>query len=747
MAGKIAKGMRKRLFQIGVFVVAGAVLLSGWIFRQSIVRGAEARSVAEDQQTRDVVIDANRGTIYDINGNVLAQSATVWNVVLSPNDISGNADKIANSIEGDFTIEQMKDLLATGLSEILGVEEQEIRDRCEKNNYYEIVKRQIDSATKDALITWLDENDVTCVSTLETSKRSYPYNNLASTVIGFTNNDNQGAYGLEAQYNSYLSGTPGRLVASKNALGRDMPYSYEKNYEAVDGKGIVLTLDLNVQHFLEDALDNVITQHHPDNRTCGIVMNVKTGEILAMATKEDFNLNDPYTITDPDTLAQLSTLSGEEYEKARNDAWYRTWKNKAITELYEPGSVFKVVTGSAALEEKVISMDSTFNCVGRYNFNIPGVKPISCWKPAGHGTLDLTRAFVNSCNPAFITIGQRLGIDAFYRYFKAYGLTERTGIDLPSESNSYTLGYEQYGVVELASASFGQSNKITPIQMLTAFCASINDGKLMQPHVVKQLLDSEGNVEQTIEPVVKRQVISAETSAQLRQMLEAVVSVNGNGAVAGYRILGKTGTGEKLDDHNEIATKRVSSMIGAAPADDPEVAVLIMVDEPTSGQVYGSVVAAPAISEVMADLLPYLNVQKEADEDENVTHTVPNLVGTDFLTAKAKLNELGITNTAVYGDGTSVLRQMPAGGAKVGENGTVILYTGENVAEQTVTMVDLIGKTPADANRTLTNMGLNIALSGVSEGDAVTVVNQSVAVGETVPKGTVITVTCVNVGD
>lgn len=718
--------MRNRLFICVmpiVFLLFSVVLANvGYI---AVVNNDFYQNKATQQQLRDVTVNANRGTIYDCNMNVLAQSVTVWTVFISPADIEDDEER---------------ETICSGLSEILGVDRETIYQKSQKSNYYEVIARKIDKDKADEVRQFVTDTGVGAVHLIEDTKRSYPYGNFASTVIGFTGDDNQGLYGIEAEYDEELSGTPGRIVAAKNAKGTDMPFQYEKYYDPQDGNSLVLTIDEVIQHFLEQALEDTVATHLVENRAAGIVMDVNTGEILAMATKPDFDLNDPFTIADSATLEAINALPEDQRKEALANARELQWKNKAITELYEPGSVFKVVTGSAALEEKTVSLETTFNCSG--SIQVPGYeRPIKCWKTSGHGVQNFIQAMVNSCNPAFVTVGSSLGAETFCDYVRAFGFMERTGIDLPGEADSIVYNADQMGPVELASCSFGQSNKITPIQMITAIAAAVNGGKVVEPHVVKQILDQDGNVVKTVDTTVKRQVISEETSATMRSVLEQVVKDNGNAYIPGYRIGGKSGTAQKLDSNDDTAY--ISSFTAFAPADDPQIAILVIVDTPRDGQIYGSAVATPAVTDILKQTLPYIGVQEKFTEEEleKLEVSLPNLVDSDVLTAKSKLAGIGL-DARVIGNGNTVLKQVPARGSSVPSGSKILLYT-EDVPEEMTTVPDLTGMSPAQANTELTNRGLNIKFDGgASQQSGAKVVSQDIAKDTQVPKGTVVSVHC-----
>lgn len=724
--------MKNRLMHI--VTVLSVVIFVAIIFRiayLTVFQHDYYTTVASKQQLDDMTVNANRGTIYDRNMKVLAQSATVWTVFISPVDIPSDAQR---------------EKIASGLSNILDVPKKDILNKMKIKNRYQEIKKKVEKPQVDKISEFKQKNKISAIYTIKDTKRYYPYGNFAASVIGFTGSDNQGLYGIEAYYDNYLKGTPGRIVSAVNANGTDMPFSYEKYFEPKAGNGLVLTIDESIQHFVEKTLDQTVEEQKVKNRTCSIVMDVNTGAVLAMASKPDFDLNKPFEIQNKQVKKALDKLTGDEYKKAVSNAREAQWKNKAMTELYEPGSVFKVVTGSSAIEEKAVKLSDSFSCSGAYHFN-NGAKPIHCWKRGGHGTLDLTGAFVNSCNPSFIAIGQRLGLDKFYKYLKAYGIYDKTGIDLPGESGSLTVAKNDCGVVELASQSFGQSNKITPLQMITAYCAVVNGGYLVQPHIVSQRLDENGSVLENYNPGIKRQVISEETSKTMREILEACVTAHGGTSayIKGFRIGGKSGTSEKQSKGDDKEA-RVSSFVGFAPANDPKIAVLVMVDEPSAGEVYGSLVAAPGVASILADTLPYIGVEKAytAEELAKLDISVPNVTNSAVIEAQNKLKNSNL-KYRVIGNGGKVTKQMPIGGSNIPREGTVVLYTNKKPKKQTVKVPDLKGLTPSAANSLLTNKGLNIRFGSGASGNVKAVVSrQDIAAGTNVERGTIITVTCVH---
>lgn len=726
--------MKRRLnIWVILFLIAftAAILLS--MVKTSITDSVKYQALANSNQFGSININANRGSIYDANGQILAQSATVFNVIVDP------------------AIFQLKDydkldIAADKLVELLGIDRQAFIDKAnKKNSGYQIIAKKVEKPEADLLTAFCNDNDISgkSIYTEPDTKRYYPQGDLAASVIGFLDGDGDGQYGLEAYYDDYLAGVDGRIISARDAVGEEMPYRYEKTYDAENGNSLVLTLDTTLQHYLEKGLEEAVSLHEPNNRSCGIIMNAKTGAILAMATEPGFDLNSPTEIYDEKIRAQLALLSGDEYKTAYSTAREKQWKNKAITELYYPGSVFKVITGSSALEEKVIDLNTPFYC----RTEVVGGRNFHCWTTKGHGTQNFVQAMTNSCNPAFVQIGQRLGTALFSQYYAAYGFTKATGIDLPGEAQT-SLYYpeNQLGLVELASSSFGQTNKVTPIQMITAYAAVVNGGNLVTPYVVSKIEDNNGNVIKTVEPNIKRQVISEETSAIMRSTLESVVNSNGgsNSYIKGYQIGGKSGTSEKQDE--DIAQNRddlyVSSYCGFAPADDPEIIMLVMVDEPTGSEYYGSKVAVPVVTSVFTEALPYLGFYPEytAEELESMDISVQSVEGQEIEQAKASITNDGLIYQVV-GSGTTVVAQVPDKGNQIPHGGTVILYTEENYTEKSSTVPNLIGMSISQVNSTLTNLGLNYKVSGNPNHTGSTVLSQNWPEGSEVVRGTIIAVT------
>ncbi len=751
------------------------IIFSFWVgyklLSYSILDGDKWRMMATDQQLSSVVIKANRGSIYDANGTTLAQSSTVWDVTISPHniDLSNTKAKEQYDIKAKALIEKGEtpepyvdraELISQKLSELLGVDYSKIKTACaDTTKQYYMVKRKVEKPEANEITAFMNENGLNSddIYLWPTSKRYYPNDSLASNIIGFTNFDGDGVYGLEAYYDDYLSGTDGKAVYAVAADGRKLQNSSDAYYSAVDGYSLVLTLDEVLQHYLEKNLELCVSQHQVINRACGIIMNCNTGAVLAMATAPSFDLNNPSELKssfDLQTLAEMKESGATEEELDAKEASLREqqWKNKAITELYYPGSVFKTVTCASALEEEVVSLNSTFHCAA-YEM-VAGTK-IKCWSSYGHGTLTLQQAVTKSCNPSFIQIGQLLGKDKFCDYFEAFGFTEPTGIDLPGESGSLYVSRENMGLVELASSSFGQTNKVTPLQMTTALCAIVNGGYLVTPYVVDKMLDSDGNVVKTTETRIKRQVISEETSVQMRQILETVVNENGgsNAYINGYRIGGKSGTTEKIDEYNKLKAETgvdhmtyVPSFAAFAPADDPQIVMLVMADTPTGTQYYGSAVAAPVVSAVFKEGLPHLGIYPTytAEELAKMDAAVPYVMGMEAQRAEAKLNAEGF-EVRYVGDpasGATVSTQIPASGSSIPKGSTVVLYLGNEYDLESAVIPDVTGMTVSQANEAITNAGFNIKISGGAAENANAVAYAQYPVGGTDGyKGNVVEVT------
>ncbi|MFI3168983.1 MAG: penicillin-binding transpeptidase domain-containing protein [Faecalibacterium sp.] len=587
---------RTKLLAAGVVAVCFTVLI-GRLYYLTIVQGDWLSGKAAAQQLRDTEVPADRGEIYSSDGTLLATNASCWTIRASPREMA----------------EESIALAAQGIAEILELEEEDVLALfSERTSNDCLLKQRVDRMSADAVRDFCEENDITGVLINQDTKRYYPEGELLASVLGFTNVDNVGVSGLELEYDSVLTGTDGMVLTASNAWGYTLDTSYVTALSAEQGDSLVLTIDANIQYYLENTLNYGVQETNVAARAVGIVMDVNTGEILAMATTPSYDPNEPRVIYDEETRLAVEALEGDEQTEARTLAQQTQWRNKAVSDLYEPGSVFKLITASAALDAGVITMEDTFLCSD--SINVSGTT-FHCANNKSHGLQTVTETLMNSCNQGLIQIGARLGADAFFDYFEAYGLCAATGIDLPAEPESseyYTA--DELGPVELASCSFGQSSKITYLQMITAVCAVVNGGYLMQPYVVSQVLDSEGNVISETEPEVKTQVISEETSANMRQIMLDVVELGGgaNAQIQGYEIGGKSGTSQKLD--SEDSTARIASFVAVAPMDDPQVAVLICYDEPHTWTTSGGGLSAPACAEVLEQILTYWGVPMTEEE-------------------------------------------------------------------------------------------------------------------------------------
>lgn len=737
MSSKPGKTMITRAIVVMTALILALSLVSGAsLVNIMIIKGEEYQNDASEQQLYDSLVTAPRGDIYDRNMQVLATSSTAWTVYITPNGIK----KLKDPNEA----EQVRKVIAENLSEILDMEYDTIYDYTGKNSYYVIVKKKVEKSVADEVRKFIADNEeleiVKYVGLDETTKRYYPNEHLASVVLGFVGSDDQGLAGIESYYDNDLTGVAGRVVAAKNAAGTDMPFTYEKVEEATKGKSLVLTLDSYVQYTAEKYLEAAIADNKIAERGAAVVMNVKTGAILAMAVKGDFDPNEPFKLSEADQKKVDETAGEEEKQKLKTELLNRQWRNKAVSDTYEPGSVFKVVTASIALEENLINKNSSFFCNGHATVAGQGYR---CHKTSGHGSQNLEKAISNSCNPAFITIGQLIGVDTFSKYFKAFGLTEKTGIDLPGEATSTYHKQENMGPVELASSSFGQTFNLTPMQLITAVSAAVNGGYLVQPHLVEKKLDENGKVVESASTSYKRQVISETTSATMRELME-FVSNNGakNALVPGYRIGAKTGTSQKLSKILATGDKYlyIGSCATVAPIDNPEIAVFVMLDEPKGDKYYGGVISAPVNSKIMEDVLPYLGYEPSYSEEElkKLSLTVPGTVGCTVAEAKGKVTAAKL-EYKVVGSGEKVIRQLPEEGSKVITGGIVILYT-EETAGTKVTVPNLTGLSATEVNTKAASAGINIEFSGNTNTGGIKSYKQSIAEGTSVDAGTIVTV-------
>lgn len=733
---KPGKIMRSRMVLIMVIVILCLSIVStSSLVNIMVINGEKYQNEASNQQLYDSLITAPRGDIYDRNMQILATSSTAWTVYITPNAIK--------KIKNDEQREKIRKLIAENLSQILEVEYDTVYADTDKNSYYVIVKKKIDKQTADKVREFISANkdlEITkYIGIDETTKRYYPNDTLASVVLGFVGSDEQGLAGIESYYDNELTGIAGRVVAAKNAAGTDMRFTYEKVEEAIKGTTFVLTMDSYIQYTAEKYLEAAIKENKIAERGAAVVMNVNTGEILAMAVKGDYNPNEPFVLSKEDQK-KLEEAKDDEKDKLKSELLNRQWRNKAVSDSYEPGSVFKIITAAIAIEENLLTDTKSFYCNGRTT--IAG-QSYGCWKHGGHGTQDLKNAISNSCNPAFITIGQLAGVSTFSKYFKAFGFTEKTGIDLPGESRSTYHLQENMGPVELASSSFGQTFNVTPVQLLAAVSAAVNGGYLVKPHLVAKKLDQENNILQTTPTTYKRQVISETTSAKIRSLL-AFVAKNGakNSLVPGYDIGAKTGTSQKVSKIQATGDTYlyIGSCITLAPIDDPEIAVFVMLDEPKGDNYYGGVISAPVNAKIMADVLPYLGYEPSYSEEElkKMSIEVPSVVGETVDEAKGKITAKKL-EYKVIGSGEKVVRQLPEGGSKVVNGGTVIIYT-EKDAEKKVTVPDFSGLTATEANKAAAAAGVNIEFSGNITTGGLKAYSQSIKKGKEVDAGTVVTV-------
>ena len=729
------------------------------LFVVSVVDNSKYEGMANNYHFGTMTLSANRGAIYDANGTALAWSATVYNIYIDPtlyreemksiedaNDKKKSAAEEENETADNLVdVDQLKTSITNFLSEKLGLKTEEVEASFEKDGRYYVLQTQVEKNVTDEITAYFEKLNLSFIGTEATTRRYYPQNELAAAVIGFTNGDGDGQYGLEYQYDDYLSGVDGRVISAQAANGEEMPYRYSTTYDAEDGDSLYLTLDTTIQYYLEKSLAEMVEKFEVKERACGVIMNPKTGAVYAMATYPTFDLNNPSEIYDAKTAQELAALPESEYSTAYATARETQWKNKVISEISYPGSTFKIVTTADAFEENLINMETdSFYCSGQVQV---ADALIRCSNTAGHGAQTFTQALTNSCNPAFIEIGQRIGIDKFSYYFEGFGLAEKTGIDLPGEAVSYSVTGDDMTIVDLASAAYGQCNKVTAMELVTAYSAAINGGYMVTPHVVDHVVDSNGNIVLQNETEVKRQIVSEETSAIVREQLEAVVNNNPshNAYIQGYRIGGKSGTADKLDTSTADDRQYVASYCCFAPADDPEVIMLIMADEPNKEiGYYGSQVVVPYARDIMEEILPAMGFYPEYSdgEDTDSTVTVPYLQSADITSAESTLAQLGLTYEVV-GDGTTVASQSPSTGTSVTKGGKVILYTevGGNSGD-TIEVPNLVGMTAAEVNETMTYYDLNYAIVGSSASESGALVQyQSEEAGTVVPRGTAITLT------
>lgn len=695
------------------------------------VQSSELQESAVDLQLADTTVSAKRGTIYDANGNVLAESASVWQVVMSP---------------VNFKNDKQRQAAAKGLSEIFDLEYNDVLDDTKQQSHYVVVKRRIESDEREKVLELIDtlKKDYSCsgvIQLLDDYKRYYPKNSLASSVIGFTGSDDQGLEGIEYEYDSYLSGTPGRIITAQNAKGTDMPFRYEQNVESEDGNNVYLTIDETIQSICEKYMQKGVEDNNVLNKGVCIAMDVNTGAILAMVTTDGYDLNNPYELSAKDKKKIKSTAKSKQAE-AESAALSNMWRNKAVADTYMPGSVFKMCVASAALEENLVNEKTSFTCTG--SISVEG-ETIHCSNISGHGTQNFVEVISNSCNPAFIQIGQMLGAGKFRQYYQGFGFSDKTGIDLPGEAEDSFWKEGKMGGVDLAVASFGQNFTITPIQMITACAAVSNGGYVVQPHVVSKITDSKGNVIKTVDKKIKRQVISDDTSKKMNEYLEYNTERQGAAAgyISGYKVAGKTGTTEKrgvTKVESSFSEDYISSFCGYAPADDPQIAMLVFFDTPDGDAYYGSQVSSPVFINIMSEVLPYLDVKTSYTDEElgYVDASAGDYTGVSVDEAKTAVEADGFTAT-VKGNGSTVISQIPTVSSGLQKGGSIVLYTDSDSQSETVSVPSLIGLSPNEVNDVASAYGLNVSFSGATTSSG-TSSSQNIEAGTSVSPGTVITV-------
>lgn len=740
----LTKGVKMRIWGIlALFLVIGFIFPVAGLVNAQIINGDFFKLKAQQQQLNDTVVPANRGIIYDRNMTVLAQSASAWKITFNPSEFAKFPDAA-------------KEIVFDTLPEILGIERETLEEKAALTGYNNLtLVEKVEKDIRDKVLEFVKEPYESgkkgekavyyssAIMVEDDVKRYFPYSTLASQILGCVGTDNDGLSGLESKYNDILKGIDGRLISTKANNTVIESIAYQTLYEPTQGTSLVLTIDETIQRYLEEALSECYETSNCLSAT-GIVMDVDTGAILAMSSQASFDSNDPYNIYDTRSVEKLNEIEDEaERKKAYTTAMYQQWRNRGVSDLYDPGSVFKVITMAAGLEENVVEYDETFNCGGSIQIMD---RHYWCHNHSGHGTQTLTQGLMNSCNPYFITIGQRLGVETFYKYFEAFGFTEKTGIDLGAEAlpkagiNYHSL--KSMTKVNLASSSFGQSFQASPIQVLNAINAVVNDGKLMQPYIVAKTLDADGNVISETKPTVKRQVISESTSDKIIASMEQVSTAGTakNSYVAGYRVAGKTGTSDVLGPTGATG-EYIASFAGCAPANDPEISIIIVVNEP-QGQTGGGAVAAPVAAEVIEKTLTYLNIERQYTESEKskLDEQVPNLTGKTVSEARAALKELGL-KIKVVGAGESVVSQMPAYSQYIPQGGVVVVYTDEEEAKTKVVVPDFTGMSVSQVNYEAVKLGINVKISGNSlSASGLTAYRQSIQPEKEVECGSTVTV-------
>ena len=764
--------LRRTLVLMVLCGIVAFVPLIGTLYHLMITEHDYYNEKAIKNQTRSTNLTATRGVIYDANMNVLASSSTVETVFIDPNEIAEQMKQPENS--------NLLDQIARGLGEILDVEPSFVYEQAADKQYrYKVIKRKISEELADEVRAFISENSITGVYLETDLKRYYPNSSLAAQALGFVSSDNNGSEGLEAYYNEELSGTAGKVVTSKGNYGSEMLYTYEKYYDASDGSSLITTIDSTVQAYVEKNLQNAIDKYDIKNGAFCIVMDVNTGEIKAMATLGSYDPNNYLEIYDDTTALLLENERAaalalpeasaayeaaiETYKQDVAAARMAQWRNRCVSDGYEPGSTFKLITLASALDSGAVTLNDSFYCGGQEKFT--GREQIlNCWKSAGHGAQSTAQALGNSCNIAFGHIGLRMGGDTFYDYLKSFGVMEKTGVDLPGEASG--LFYERkylndpanYGTSYLITSPFGQSFRITPMQLVRAVAAIVNGGYVLEPYIVSEVVDADGNTVEKNEKTVLRQVISQQTSETMRTLMEQVVT-EGTASAArtpGYHVGGKTGTSEKLDEYDENGQQvkdKIVSFVGVAPIDDPKYVVLVALDTPAYSEnsekytvhgmyISGGLMAAPTVRDIFLDILPYLGVEPDygSEDIRGVNFTVPDVIGMDETEAGELLAEKTITYRVV-GTGSVVTDQLPVAGSQVPGNSQIILYMGAEKQATRVEVPDFIGCSVADVNYLASNAGLYVQAKGTDRTDVyVLAAYQDIDPGTEVDRGTTITV-------
>lgn len=779
--------IRARTIMTIVFLILFFIVARNF-FIISVINNEKYQAMANDQHFGSITISAHRGSIYDSQGTALAKSASVYKVFLDPKQFKKDMENLQKRIderseqikngtykpavqtttnengeEVQVIIEEtlpssaqaFREEAISVLSGKLGITAEKVTKAMEANNQYSVLQEQVEKPVADEVLALFNQYNLISLNVEEDTKRYYPHNELAAAVIGFTSADGYGMYGIESYYDDYLSGTDGRTISAKDSNGNELPYRYSKTYPAKNGNDIYLTLDMDIQYCLEKYLEEMSNEFMTKNRSCAILMNAKTGAIYGMAQYPSYDLNNPYEVADSAIEEQLKTISDDaEYSKIQGAARETQWRNKCVTEVYEPGSVFKVITSAAAFEENIIDrFKDSFFCSG--SMKLDGMeRPVNCHVTSGHLAQTYQEALTHSCNPAFMEIGLKLKEEKFLYYYDAFGLREPTGIDLPAESSGVQKTIDTLSNVDLAMSSIGQNHTITPLEMITSYCAVINGGYLLKPYVVEKILDEDGNVVLKNERTVRRQVVSEETSAIMREALHNVAT-DSNVTIKGYSIGGKSGTSQRLSEtekgktlvqgEQEDASRQEygASYCCFTPADDPEIILLVLADMPdfrnNGNNYYGSQIAVPAARKILADVLPYLGISPEYTDEElaELDIKVPLLEGS-LEDAKATLEGLG-AGWKVIGSGTSVVKQSPVTGSSIAKGGTVYLYTDVNPVLEYEIVPNLIGVTPEVANDSIIYKRLNYIATGASiHSEGAVVEKQSPDAGESVPIGTTI---------